>query len=227
MEAATPIRKKSLAEEVAGQLKQYIERNKLPEGAKLPTEPELMRLFGVGRSSVREAVRILADRGLLCVQQGRGTFVADADSDHESFAQRLKRADIRELREIRDTLEPTIAKLAALRRTEADIECMKQHIAQRRATAEAGDVPHCIAADIDFHNAVVRATHNKILAELYSSMTAHLSSGYEYIYTGTLHLLETQAIHEKLLRHIEDGNTKAAAKTAKLIWKDAKEADHA
>ena len=72
-----------------------------------PPEPELMRIFGVGRSTVREAVRILSDMGLLRVRQGAGTFVVSRNAP-DLMTQRLKRADIRELDEVRRILEAAI-----------------------------------------------------------------------------------------------------------------------
>ena len=69
------IRKRSLAEELAERLRQRITDEQFEVGEKLPAEPELMRIFGVGRSTVREAVKILVNMGFLKVQQGAGTFV--------------------------------------------------------------------------------------------------------------------------------------------------------
>ena len=94
------IRKKSLAEELAARLQEQIAAGTFGIGEKLPPEPELMRIFGVGRSTVREAVRILSDMGLLRVRQGAGTFVVSRNAP-DLMTQRLKRADIRELDEVR------------------------------------------------------------------------------------------------------------------------------
>ena len=60
---------------MAEQLQKQIKEGKLKEGDKLPTEPELMKVFGVGRSTIREAVKMLLNKGYISVQQGRGTFV--------------------------------------------------------------------------------------------------------------------------------------------------------
>mgnify|MGYP000739197549 FL=1 len=134
--------------------------------------------------------------------------------------QRLKRADIQELREVRDIIEAPIARLAAQRRTKIDLENMKRHIQEREEAAKSGDVGRCIAADINFHNSIARATHNEILSELYHSMTVHLTSGYDYIYEDTTHLMKSQPLHERLLHHIETGNIESAMRAAKLLWKD-------
>ena len=76
MDINTTIQKKSLAEEVSSLIREQINDGKLTKGEKLPTEPELMKLFGVGRSTVREAIKMLVNMGYLSVQQGRGTFVS-------------------------------------------------------------------------------------------------------------------------------------------------------
>ena len=74
---------------------------------------ELMRIFGVGRSTVREAVKILVNMGFLKVQQGAGTFVESRAAADDPMAQRLRRADIRDLDEVRRILEVAIVERAA------------------------------------------------------------------------------------------------------------------
>ena len=98
-----------------------------------------MKLFGVGRSTVREAIKMLVNMGYLSVQQGRGTFVESVTETNEPFHQRLKRADIRELREVRDIIEAPIARLAAQRRTKIDLENMKRYIQERGEAAKSGE----------------------------------------------------------------------------------------
>lgn len=71
------IQKKSLADMVAEQLRQQIAEGVYTIGDKLPTEPELMKTFKVGRSSIREAVKLLVNMGVVQVRQGAGTFVAE------------------------------------------------------------------------------------------------------------------------------------------------------
>ena len=110
MDINTTLQKKSLAEEVSSLIREQINDGKLTKGEKLPTEPELMKLFGVGRSTVREAIKMLVNMGYLSVQQGRGTFVESVTETNEPFHQRLKRADIQELREVRDIIEAPIAR---------------------------------------------------------------------------------------------------------------------
>ena len=71
----TTIRKRSLAEEMAVRLQEQIAQGRFEVGGKLPTESELMKIFGVGRSTVREAVKLLSSKGIVEVRRGSGTYV--------------------------------------------------------------------------------------------------------------------------------------------------------
>lgn len=221
MKANSIIRKKSLAEEVAGQIQKQITEGKLKEGDKLPVEPELMKVFGVGRSTIREAVKMLLNRGYLSVQQGRGTFVESQMPASEPFEQRLKRADIRDLYDVRKILEAAIAERAALHRTEQDLKDIQKYILKRKSFAKAGLLEECIEADIHFHVAVAKATHNEILFELYRSASIHLQKGYNHIYDDTKYFSDSQLLHEKLVKYIIDRNALKASGIASLFWGDA------
>lgn len=214
------IRKRSLAEELAERLRQRITDGQFEVGEKLPAEPELMRIFGVGRSTVREAVKILVNMGFLKVQQGAGTFVESRAAAGDPMAQRLRRADIRDLDEVRRILEVAIVERAAGRRTEQDIEKIERFLAERGATAAAGRLEACIEADIRFHVALAEATHNEILYELYRSATIHLQKGFEHIYVDTGYFLASQPTHERLVREIIARDARKALHTIGIILKE-------
>ncbi len=84
--------KKSLAEEIADKLREQITGGQYKVNDKLPTEPELMAEFGVGRSSIREATKSLVQSGILRIQQGAGTFVERSNTNPEPMDVRMKRA---------------------------------------------------------------------------------------------------------------------------------------
>ena len=220
METDSIIQRKSLAEEVAEQLQKQIKEGKLKEGDKLPTEPELMKVFGVGRSTIREAVKMLLNKGYISVQQGRGTFVESQTPVNESFEQRFKRADIQDLYDVRKILEAAIAERAALHRTEQDLKDIQEYTMKRKVSAKAGLLKECFEADICFHVAVAKATHNEILFELYRSAAMHLQKGYVHIYDNTKHFLDSQPLHEKLVKYITDKNIQKASEIAAQFWED-------
>lgn len=219
------IHRKSLAEEVAEHLLRQIKDGQLREGDKLPIEPELMKMFGVGRSTVREAVKMLLNKGYVSVQQGRGTFVESLIPRDEPFEQRLRRADIQELYDVRQIFETAIAERAALRRSEQDLAEIRTCVEQRGEAALAGRLEACLEADINFHVAVAKATHNAILFELYRSATEYLQKGYADIYTDTAHFVKSQPIHEQLVAAIAVQNVPQAVEAASLFWNDVDMAD--
>lgn len=165
----TPVRSRKLGDLVIQQIQEKISLGIFAPGAKIPTEPTLMAQLGVGRSTVREAIRVLVSAGLLEVRQGDGTYVLDRVTGHEPLEYRLRRATAQEIREVRRIIEVETARLAALNRTQADIEAMRECLAQKRAAQEAGDTHGYVTADIAFHAAVAAASGNGLLADLYRS----------------------------------------------------------
>ncbi|WP_059027276.1 FadR/GntR family transcriptional regulator [Gabonibacter massiliensis] len=205
--------KKSLADRVAEEIKQKITEGTYGPGDKLPTEPELMKAFGVGRSSVREAVKLLVNTGIIRVRQGAGTFVAEP-SDDDRLGMRINAADRTELDEVRKILDIAIVEKAVARRTERDIQRMRLALETRKAHAERGALEACIEADLNFHIAIADATHNRILADIYRSASRHLLFEFNRIYESTACFADSQASHEKLLKHIAAGDLKSARRTA-------------
>lgn len=210
------IQKKSLADMIAETLKQQITEGTYRAGDKLPTEPELMKTFGVGGSSVREAVKLLVNMGVVRVQQGSGTFVA-VPSNNDDVNIKMSTADRTELDEVRKILDIAIVEKAVARRTEKDIERMRASLEKRKVNAEKGLLEECIEADLNFHIAIADAAHNRILADIYRSAATHLLSEFNRIYDGTDCFINSQTSHEKLLKHIIAGDLKNARKTATII----------
>jgi DNA-binding FadR family transcriptional regulator len=217
MSQLPPIKRLSLADEVAQRLQQQISLGQYKPGDKLPPEPALMQEFGVGRSTIREAVRILANAGVLRVQQGLGTFVEAIADNAEPWSQRLKRAEFSDLNEVRQLLELKIAQKAALHRTEKDIELMQGFLKKRKEAALANNVEECIQADIEFHRSIAAAARNSILADLYSTVAEHLKKHFISVFASTRSFIDTQQLHQQLLKAIIDKNPDKAWQWASRI----------
>jgi DNA-binding FadR family transcriptional regulator len=211
------IPRRSLADEVAAQLQQQIALGKYKTGQQLPIEPELMRTFGVGRSTIREAIKILVNSGLLRVQQGLGTFVESGEGIKESLPQRLKRADFQDLEEVRQLIEIKIAEKAAVNRTEKDLKEIRHWLAARKKAAADNLLEECIDADIRFHTAIAVASKNEILADLYKTFSVQIKSWFLNSYKDTNDFKITQNLHEQLLKSIETNDAKKAWNTAAKI----------
>ncbi|MEV5570606.1 FadR/GntR family transcriptional regulator [Spirillospora sp. NPDC052269] len=167
-------RRSSLVEQVIDQLKGEIVAGTWPVGVRIPPEPVLSESLGVGRNTVREAVRALTHAGILESLQGDGTYVRATSEMSGAMRRRLERAELVETLEIRRGLEVEAARLAAARRTPADLAAIELALARRDAAWANGDTSEFVEADLVFHTAVVEATHNGMLIELYRDFSAAL-----------------------------------------------------
>ena len=159
---------RGLAHGLVDSLGQRIRDGRLPAGAKLPTEAEIMDEFGVSRTVVREALSKLQAGGLVETRHGVGTFVAAGAGEASNFRIAPEQvATIREVvavLELRIGLEAEAAALAAARRTEANVQAMREAIAAF-GQAIAGDTD-AVASDMQLHLEIARATQNQHFAEL-------------------------------------------------------------
>jgi GntR family transcriptional regulator, transcriptional repressor for pyruvate dehydrogenase complex len=173
----TMSRREPLSHEVARQLLDYIFAQGPVPGTRLPSERELARRLGVGRSAVREALKSLGFLGLLEVRQGDGTYIRPAGSELLprliEWGLFLGEQRILDLLEVRQLLEENAAVLAAQRRTDDDIKSIQRTLRSMRDSSRRPD--DFVAADIDFHLAIAEATHNTTLRDLMASMRALLS----------------------------------------------------
>lgn len=168
MERVTQVRRASLADQAAELLLERIRSGEWALGEKLPGETTLAPQLGVGRSTVREAIRQLAGRGVLTSRQGAGVFVTALEVP-EDWDAVLRRADIVSVIEARVAIEAEAAALAAARRTPADLRAIRRALA-RRAENRSGIERH-VDVDTQFHRAIVVAAHNPVLVEMFDSFT--------------------------------------------------------
>lgn len=210
------IQKKSLAQEVADMLQHSIERGAFTINEKLPTEPELMQKFGVGRSTIREAIKYLAQSGFIHVQQGVGTFVV-SHSGNSLLDKKIERADFADIFEVRQLLELKIVEKAALNRQSIHLDQMEERLKERKRYADKGEMLACIKADVNFHITVAESCGNAILYQLYKTMSDHVSKFFLNLYTDTTTFVESQDMHERLLDAIRRKDATNAIKIAKKI----------
>ena len=157
-----------LAEQAADLLLARIRAGEWPLGAKIPGENTLGPQLGVGRSTVREAIRRLAGQGVLATRQGSGVFVAALDIV-EDWSTSLQRADIDSVIEARIAIEVEAAALAAERRSPADLRAIMRAADER--AAQRNRIEAYVDADIAFHRAIIAGAHNSILLDLFDSFT--------------------------------------------------------
>lgn len=162
-------RRTGLVDQVIDQLRDTVTAGEWPVGTRIPIEPELADQLGVGRNTVREAVRALAHSGILEVRQGDGTYVR-ATSEVSGAIRRLRGVELREVLQVRRTLEVEGAKLAAAVRTADDLVRLHALLDQRDADWRDGRLDDFVRTDAAFHVEVVRCSHNSLLSELYRGL---------------------------------------------------------
>jgi DNA-binding FadR family transcriptional regulator len=159
----------ALVPQVIEQLKAQISSGEWPVGTRIPTEPDLVAALGVGRNTIREAVRALVHSGVLERRQGSGTYVTARYELTGYVARRLEAAELAESIEVRRAFEVEAARLAASRRTAADLDKLDRALVARENAWRTGFAPAFVDADATLHMAIVDAAHNGMLAELYAS----------------------------------------------------------
>lgn len=195
-----------LADKIIYELQREISLGKYKPGELIPPEPVLMEQYGVGRSTIREAIKTLSNAGVLRVQQGAGTFVCEPAATTEPLDQRLRRAAHQEVRHVRQLLEVEIVQLAVQHRDQTDIDTLYALLGERWKAIEADDYDACADADIRFHRAVATSSHNSVLADLYQTFTTVIMDVFrqrekphvsQFQRTHTLHVQLAEAIAQQ------------------------------
>ncbi|MFN8466523.1 MAG: FadR/GntR family transcriptional regulator [Caldilineaceae bacterium] len=171
------VTKQRLVDRVVSDIQDLIVQGRLAVGVKLPPERELAELFGVSRTVIREAVRILVTKGLLESKHGIGTMVRQGTRDQlvEPLGWLLQRNDatLDDLHEVRTILEVEIAAEAAARATAEDIAQLGQVV--EHAASVRADPAAFAASDAEFHQLLAGILRNAMLSVLLDSIRALMS----------------------------------------------------
>jgi len=177
--ALGPIEAQRVSDVIAERLTRAIQDGMLQPGDRLPSEQELAREFGVGRTSVREGLQKLRAHGLIESRKGLGAFVAaprpaDPLADFARWTRGKPRA-IEELVEGRFALEVMGAALAAVRATPEHVAALTEHERAHAAAGERNDLAAVVAADEAFHEGIMAAAGNHFLRLLYAALMPELA----------------------------------------------------
>jgi DNA-binding FadR family transcriptional regulator len=198
------------------QLGRWIVQGGVAPGQALPTEPEIGAQFNVSKTVVREAIRGLAAKGMVQARTRLGTRVLPREHWHvldpDVLSWQLDAPPdpefLRDFEEFRHAIEPTAARLAALRADSddrADIQAALDHM---RATA--GDPDAYLAADLVFHTAILSATHNRLLRGLRDAVRSALTVRHANVATVLHDMHESLPHHEKVAAAISAGQVAEA-----------------
>jgi len=206
-----PLERPKIYRLLADRLLHQIRTRRLRPGDPLPTEQELMRRFGVGRSSVREALRLLESKGVIR-SGGHGSFVVaeygNALVDSVRFLLTLEVFDLEELYEIRKVVETEFAALAAARRTDDHLVRMEEAI--RQMEAGLSSQAHYIEADLRFHLTVAEATRNRVAVYVMRAIRDPLHRALASVYYIPGSPQKSLAQHRAILEAVRAGDPGAA-----------------
>ena len=205
-----------------------IVRGELGPGRPVPTEDELVGRFEVGRSALREGVKVLAGKGLLESRTSAGTRVRpreswnllDPDVLRWRYSEDPSPADIRALADLRVALEPGAARLAAESATPAQRGMIAASLGAMWATVEAPD--EFIAADLAFHRAVFAACQNDLLLYIHDVVSVALGAIRPLHTHSVAHNRETLPTHQRVAEAIQRGHHRKAEAAMREIVEGAR-----
>ena len=209
--------------EIISKIRDLINYKNLEPGDKLPSERMLSDKFGVSRSNVREAIQTLEFYGLLKSKPQSGTFVADigqvAMNGMMEDILRLQEPDFKSLVETRILLELKTCRLAALRRTDENLEEIKE--ALNAYESKVVDGKSAVEEDLLFHLAIARASGNSTINTLMLVITPGIINNFEKYHVcdknrAFLGIQEHRAIYEA----IKEQNPQLAKEKMKEHFKD-------
>ena len=208
-------RESTLADSVSRQIQALILERQLSPNERLPAERELAEQFGVSRTVVREAVKGLAAKGMLEVGIGRGgTIVRSPTAANMTEMMTLflrgdeRTLDYGNLIEARRVLEVAIAGMAAERRTDDDLQVMRQILAE---TLKIGnDREKFVKWDLEFHKALARATHNRLFSLFLESVNELMVEVRRLAFTTHGAPARSYRYHRGIFDKVEQQNTEGA-----------------
>jgi GntR family transcriptional repressor for pyruvate dehydrogenase complex len=214
-----------LYEQIVEQIEERILSGDLKPGDRLPTESELADQFGVSRTAVREAMKVLRHKGLADSHPGRGTFVADdthlAMRHSLDLMVKIEKDGIENLVEVREILEPAIAALAAIRREEKHLAEMETAISLMDNASSDAEIYNQI--DLNFHRTLAQATGNKLILALFDTIIDPLREQMRLTFSRQGKATHSKKFHIRLLEAIREQDANKAREAMEAHLKQIRE----
>jgi GntR family transcriptional regulator, transcriptional repressor for pyruvate dehydrogenase complex len=212
----SPVQTRRTFEEAVEQIAEKIKMGELQVGHRLPSERALAEQMQISRPTLREAVRVLVDSGLIEVRRGSGggmVVVADfVPPDLVARRRDLRIEEVGHVLEARRLLEPRVAQLAAMRVTEDDYRALERTIAAQHRVLEGGDIfregreDRFLQLDVQFHLGLARATGNQMIVGLVRSLYRELEIARDMAMHHEPVAPWAVEIHERTLEAIRSGD---------------------
>ena len=216
--AFEPVQTRKTFEEAVEQIAEKIKLGELRVGDRLPSERALAEQMQISRPTLREAVKVLHDSGLVEVRRGSGggMFVSTDLVPPELIAHRrdMRIGEVAQVLEARRLLEPRVAQLAAMRAADDDLQAMERSIEDMRALVREGGgsvlsggrEDRFLQLDVQFHLGIARGTGNEMLVSLVRQLYRELEIARDMAMHHELVPDWTIEIHERTLAAIRSGD---------------------
>lgn len=210
-------------QDVVEQIQNAILRGDLNPGDTLPSERDLKDMFQTSRGTLREALRVLEQKGLVEIKLGvRGGAVvksisADTVTDSLDLLIRMRKISLKHLAEFREDVEGVVAAMAAERATREDVSMLEALLEEARLQADAGPShwDGFIAVDKKFHQALATIARNPIYVLLHQMVHNNIQRYYDdYLPPDQNRLSENYSDLNQLMETVRDGNADDARKVA-------------
>jgi DNA-binding FadR family transcriptional regulator len=203
-------------------IRALISSGRFKSGDRLPTEDELAKQLGIGRSSIREAIKVFNYLGVLDSQTAKGTFVCDRSSisaEALSWSILLGRDDYQDLIDTRGAIESWSLFLLAGRYAEdpnsirGELEALEAQIDRMRKAIGVGDRGELASADYDFHLAVITGSGNQLFSAVYGVLRSFMYEEIERTHEWFGDISTIIREHEQFVEAVKSGNPCVALKT--------------
>ena len=202
-------RRPNLIDVAVGRLRQQITSGAWAVGMRIPAEPELTELIGVGRNTIREAVQSLVHAGMLERRQGSGTYVISDSELGTAMGRQIAGAHQRDVLEVRRSLEIEAVRLAALRRTDAQVVELRALRDTRTSAFASGELDRMVEADLELHRTIAQASGNPVLLALYENLQDAISENIRFNFEHPVHDDDS---HHALVEAIAAGDAAGAVR---------------
>ncbi|MGA2766176.1 MAG: FCD domain-containing protein [Spirochaetia bacterium] len=208
------IRRTTVVERVMEKMKELIATGQFKVHEQIPPEQELADMFGVARSSMREAIKIFHYLGVLESQTGRGTYVCDRgkiSTEALTWSILLGEHDIYEMVHLREVLEQAGLKMIAesYRDDPGSVASfmaeLENEVAAMRTATEQRDMNSLIEADYNFHGVIIRGSKNSLFSAIYSTLRSFMQEEIKKTYEGA-DIGKAAKEHQEFIDAIKSGN---------------------
>ena len=218
------IKRKTVVAQVMDKIRQLISSGQFKTGDRIPTEGELAARLGIGRSSIREAIKVFNYLGVLDSQTAKGTFVCDRASisaEALTWSILLGRDDYRDLIDTRGAIEMWSLVLLAERCAQdpalvaEPLEALEQQLERMRRAIAAGEREELAKADYDFHAAAIAGGGNRLFTAVYGVLRAFMYEEIEKSHQDFTDISTIIQEHEEFVKALRSGDPLMAQRTVK------------